>query len=171
MNIIFETPRLLLRQVTEADAALVLSLNSNPAVVKYIHEPKLKSIEEARKVITDIIIPQYKMNLGRWAIITKEDNKFIGWCGLKFLKELNEIDLGYRRMEDAWGKGYAFEAARHSMAYGFAKLNIATITGRAHIRNLASLRILEKIGMKHIKDEILDSTPVKTFMAINPYVA
>ncbi len=96
MHIIFETPRLILRRFTEADAPLVLQLNSNPEVLKYLHEPQLKDEEHAREIIRTIILPQYENNLGRWAIHTKSNNEFIGWCGLKSRHEINEIDLGYR---------------------------------------------------------------------------
>ena len=96
MKVIFETNRLVLRQFTETDAALLLSLNSDPEVLKYLHEPLLENKEHALEIIQTIILPQYEKNLGRWAVHTKENNEFIGWCGLKFRAELNETDLGYR---------------------------------------------------------------------------
>ena len=62
MHIVFETPRLILGQFTEDDAELILHLNSDPDVVKYVHEPLLKTEEQAKKIIADIILPQYKNN-------------------------------------------------------------------------------------------------------------
>ena len=163
MHIIFETPRLILRRFTEADAPLVLELNSDPIVLKYLHEPILKDEDHAREIIRTIILPQYENNLGRWAMHTKENNEFIGWCGLKNRPEINEIDLGYRLKPTAWGKKYATEAAAHTLKYGFEELNLNEITGRAHIENIASLKVLEKIGMKFIREEIVDDCPVKTY--------
>ena len=81
MHIILQTPRLLLRQFTLADAPLLLQLNSNPEVLKYLHEPLLKTEEQSLQVLQNIILPQYKNNLGRWAIHLKSTNEFIGWCG------------------------------------------------------------------------------------------
>jgi RimJ/RimL family protein N-acetyltransferase len=141
MEVIFETSRLLLRQFTLEDAPILLQLNSDPEVLKYLHEPLLQD----------------------------EDNAFIGWCGLKYRPELEEIDLGYRFMQTAWGKGFATEAAQETLAYGFKKLYLSLITGRAHIENLASIRVLEKIGMEYIGDGIVDDCPVKTFTMKNPY--
>ena len=115
MNIILETPRLILRQFTEVDALAIKQLNSEPGVLKYVPEPIPASEEAALKIIVDIILPQYKNNLGRWAVHTKTNNEFIGWCGLKWIKETNEIDLGYRFKPAAWGKGYATEAAQHTL--------------------------------------------------------
>jgi RimJ/RimL family protein N-acetyltransferase len=168
MHIIFQTPRLILRQFTEADAPLILALNSNPAIVKYVHEPTLQTEAQAEKILKEIILPQYKNNLGRWAIHTKDNMDFIGWCGLKYQPELNEIDLGYRLMQKAWGKGFATEAAQYSLDYGFNHLNLKLITGRAHIENIASIKVLEKIGMDFIAEGIVDDCPVRTYTKDNP---
>ena len=168
MRIVFETPRLLLGEFTENDAPLIFKLNQDPEVVKYLHEPKLETEEKAKKIITNIILPQYKTNLGRWAIYTKSNNEFIGWCGLKHIDDPDEIDLGYRLMKTAWGKGYATEAAQHTLHFGFTKLNLPVIVGKAHIKNLASINVLEKIGMKFLKEDIEDGSLIKIYTAANP---
>lgn len=165
MHIIFQTPRLTLRRFTEADAPLILSLNSDPEIVKYVHEPTLKTVEQAGKILHDIILPQYKNNLGRWAIHVKDSNEFIGWCGLKYRPEIDEIDLGYRLVQKAWGKGFATEAAQHTLYYGLNDLEVKLITGRAHIENIASIKVLEKIGMDYIGEGIVDDCPVRTYIA------
>jgi RimJ/RimL family protein N-acetyltransferase len=168
MNIIFQTPRLILRQFTEADAPLILALNSDPEIVKYLHEPTLKDEEHAKKILVDIILPQYPNTLGRWAIHIKDNMDFIGWCGLKYRPELDEIDLGYRLMQKAWGKGFATEAAQYTLDHGFKALNLKLITGRAHIKNIASIKVLEKIGMDYIGEGIVDDCPVRTYTKSNP---
>lgn len=167
MNLIFDTPRLLLRQFTLEDAGLLYELNSDPEVLKYLHEPLLQNEEHARTILTNIIFPQYEKHLGRWAILTKQENEFIGWCGLKYRPELDEIDLGYRFMKKYWGYGYATEAARRTLEYGFCNLHLKVITARAHIANAASQRVLEKTGMKFIGEGIVDECPVKTYVAVN----
>ncbi len=167
MHIIFETPRLILRRFTPDDAGLLLHLNSDPEVLKYLHEPLLETESRAREVIRDIILPQYELNLGRWAIHTKDDQQFIGWCGLKNLTERNEIDLGYRFLKHAWGKGFATEAASQTLKYGFEDLQLTKIIGRAHIENWASIHVLEKIGMQFVSEGIVDECPVRTYIAIS----
>jgi ribosomal-protein-alanine N-acetyltransferase len=168
MHIIFETPRLLLRQFTEVDAPLLLALNSDPEIVKYVHELPLQTEEQAKKILVDIILPQYKNNLGRWAIHIKENMEFIGWCGLKYRPESDEIDLGYRLMKKTWGRGYATEAAQHTLDHGFKILNLKLITARAHIENAASINVLEKLGMDFIGEGIVDNCPVRTYTKSNP---
>jgi len=167
MNIILETPRLFLRQFTEADAPLIRQLNSEPGVLQYIPEPVPESDERAREIIADIILPQYKNNLGRWAVHLKETNEFIGWCGLKWLKETDEIDLGYRFIPAAWGKGYATEAASHTLKYGLQQLQLKKIVAHAHIDNIASQKVLEKIGMQYVGEGIEDGIRLKGYVSIN----
>jgi RimJ/RimL family protein N-acetyltransferase len=161
--LIFETDRLLAHRFTEADAALVLSLNSDPEILKYIHETPVKDETHAKEILNTIILPQYKNGLGRWAIRLKQNNEFIGWCGLKNYPDLNEIDLGYRFKKSSWGKGYGTEAAKQTLAYGFDHLKLPVITGRAHIENIASLKILEKIGMQFVREEVVDHCLVRTY--------
>ena len=169
MHIIFTTPRLILRRFTEADASLIYELNSQPEVVRYVHEPTLQNEAHARQIIRDIILPQYNNNLGRWAIHTKEDDQFIGWCGLKYLEEQDEIDLGYRLHPFAWGRGYATEAAKHTLDHGFTQLHLKEIVGKAHAENTGSINVLQKIGMQFINDTIEDGSPVKVFSIHNQY--
>lgn len=168
MHIILQTPRLLLRQFTLTDAPLILALNSDPDIVKYVHEPTLKTEDEARNILNDIILPQYENKLGRWAIHTKDSMEFIGWCGLKYRPDLDEIDLGYRLVKQAWGKGYATEAAQYCLDYGFHPLLLTKITARAHVENIASGKVLEKIGMEFISEGIVDDCPVRTYTKSNP---
>ena len=167
MHIILETPRLVFRRFTEADAKLILELHSDPLVLQFLHEPLVTTEEEAREIIQNIIIPQYKLKLGRWALHTRDNNKFIGWCGLKYNAATDETDLGYRLSNEAWGKGYATEAAEYTLQYGFDTLQLKRIIAHAHVQNTASINVLEKLGMKYTRDEVIDDIPVKTFVAIN----
>ncbi|HMO61064.1 MAG TPA: GNAT family N-acetyltransferase [Ferruginibacter sp.] len=164
---ILTTPRLYLRRFTEADTALVLALNSRPEVTQYLHEQLLQTEADALRIIQQHLLPQYAHNLGRWAVFLNDTHQFIGWCGLKYRPELDEIDLGYRFLPEQWGKGYATEAAQYTLQYALQELRLKTVTARAHIENTASLKVLEKIGMQYLKDEVVDDCPVKTFVAVN----
>ena len=168
MHVVFETPRLILRRFTEEDAALLLYLNRDPEVIKYVHEFPLETEEQALNIIRNIILPQYENDLGRWAIHIKESMEFIGWCGLKYLPKNDETDLGYRLVKKEWGKGIASEAAQHTLQYGFNQLKLKLITGKAHKENTASLNILEKLGMHFIREEIEDGCPIKVYTITSP---
>jgi len=170
MNVIIETDRLLLRTFTIEDAPLIYNLNLDPEVIRYTLDP-IRDIEHAREVLEKTILPQYALyNHGRWAVHTKPGMEFIGWCGLKARPERNEIDLGYRFIKSAWGKGYATEAAYACIQYGFEKLRLQRIIGRAMPGNKESLRVLEKCGMTYTGDEVVDGHPAKTYEIFNPSI-
>lgn len=170
MNVIIETDRLLLRTFTLDDAPLVYKLNLDPEVIRYTLDP-IRDIEHAKDVLEKTILPQYALyNHGRWAVHTKPGNEFIGWCGLKARPERNEIDLGFRFIKTAWGKGYATEAAYACIQYGFEKLHLQRIVGRAMPENIGSVRVLEKCGMTYTGEDVVDSHPAKTYEIINPFI-
>ena len=170
MNIIIETNRLLLRTFTEEDAALIYELNLDPDVIRYTHDP-IKDLAHASEILEKVIIPQYALyNHGRWAVHVKTTLEFLGWCGLKYLAESNEIDLGYRFKKEGWGKGYATEAAYASIQYGFEKIGLQRIVARAEIDNIGSWKVLEKCGMTYIHDAEVDGYPVKTYEIFTPSV-
>lgn len=170
MNIILETNRLLLRTFTPEDAQLIYELNLDPEITRYTGDP-VKDINHAKEILEQVILPQYALyNHGRWAVHIKDGLEFIGWCGLKNRPERNEIDLGYRFLKTAWGKGYATEAAFACIKYGFEKLNLQRIIGRAMPDNIGSLRVLEKCGMTFVGDEIVDEHPAKTYEILNPSI-
>jgi len=170
MNVVIETERLLLRTFTEEDAALIYDLNLDPDVIRYTGDP-IRDTGHALEVLQHTILPQYALyNHGRWAVHIKSGLEFIGWCGLKNRPERNEIDLGYRFLKNAWGKGYATESAHACIKYGFEKLGLRRIVGRAMPENIGSLRVLEKCGMTFIGDEVVDGHPAKTYEILNPSI-
>lgn len=168
MNIIFETPRLYFREFTVDDVQLLFNLNNNPNVIKYVHELP-PTTENTTNTLLNIILPQYKLyGYGRWAVYQQSDDHFVGWCGLKFLEENNEIDLGYRFKEEYWNKGYGYEAANATIDYGFNVLKLSAIYARALPGNIASLKIMEKCGMQYVGDVIdTDELMVKKYVIGN----
>ena len=170
MNVVIETERLLLRTFTEHDATLVYELNTEPDVTRYTHDP-VKDIAHAKEILEKTILPQYALyNHGRWAVHLKPNHEFPGWCGLKYRSEVNEIDLGYRFKTKHGERELPTEAAYASIRYGFDKLELRRIVGRAEIDNIASWKVLEKCGMSYIGDEKLDGYPVKTYEIYHPSV-
>jgi len=152
MSPIIETSRLLLREFTLEDIADVYAFGSNEVVNRYTGDPLMESPAQARKVISDTWLVDYKTyGYGRWALIYKPEKKLIGFVGLKYLSDIQETDIGYRLLPDYWGKGIATEAAKEVLAYGQQTLGIKRIIGIAFPENIASCRVLEKIGLKWYK--------------------
>lgn len=146
---ILETKRLILREFLISDANSMFELNNNSKVLKYTGDKAFISINEAEKFIEKYDAYQ-KNGFGRWAVLLKENNQFIGWCGLK-LNEENFVDIGFRFFEKNWGQGYASEAAKATIEYGLNTLNIKEIIGRSSTENIASIKVLEKLNMKFWK--------------------
>ncbi len=150
MRFLFETPRLLLRPFLPEDAPGLLELNNDPEVQRFTGDPPFPSLEAARRFVLEY--PEYRRTgYGRWAVLQKTDGAFLGWCGLK-LNEEEEVDLGFRFLRRYRGRGYATEAAAACLDYGFRTLNLPEIVGRAMTENVASIRVLEKIGLQFRKE-------------------
>lgn len=149
MIYIDSTERLLLRELIEDDYKDVFALNNDPEVLQYTGDEPFATLQDAQKFLANY--SHYDDHgFGRWAVIRKEDQAFLGWCGLKYNEE-NQVDLGFRFFKEYWGNGYATEAAQCALQIGFEVLNLTEIIGRSAKENAASIRVLEKIGMIHFK--------------------
>ncbi len=161
MNLILETDRLFLRELKLSDAEAFFAMDSNPNVHQYLWNKPVQKIEETLEII-EFVRKQYVENgIGRFAIISKENNEFIGWAGLKYNTEIvnnkvNFYDIGYRLDEKFWRKGYASEATLAWLKYAFGTMKIKIMEAAAHSDNVASNRILQKIGMKMTEQYLED---------------
>ncbi|MCW5900271.1 MAG: GNAT family N-acetyltransferase [Flavobacteriales bacterium] len=157
MSPIATTERLHLREMTPDDADHAFLLNSDPEVVRYTGDGPFASVEEARAFLA--AYPDYRRHgFGRWAMMRTADDAWLGWCGLKRLED-GTVDLGYRLLREHWGRGYATEAAQASLELGFGQFGLETIVGRVAQGNIASIRVLEKLGMRYWKTDVCDHDP------------
>lgn len=167
MKTILETNRLLLREFNISDAGSFYELNLNPNVIKHTGNSVFKDIGEAKKFLENYSDYQ-KNGFGRWAVINKSNEEFIGWCGLKYDENLNETDIGFRLFEHFWNQGFATESSKACIDYGFEKLNLKTIVGRAMKENMASIKVLEKIGLQYQRDFNFDGKEGVVYKIDNP---
>jgi len=151
MKILIETERLLLREIMPSDKENLYSLHSDPDVQKYTGEEVVESVEEIEKAIEGRIDHYNQFGFGRWAVIVKDEMQFVGWAGLLYLPEFDEIDLGYRFLSKYWGKGMATEASLAILTYGFETLKLNKIIAVAMKENKASIRVMQKVGMEFHK--------------------
>ncbi|WP_430403636.1 GNAT family N-acetyltransferase [Fluviicola sp.] len=167
MNKILETPRLYLREMTPEDAEAAYLLNLDPEVLLYTGDDPFQSVQEAKTFLENYA--SYRTyGFGRWGMILKETGEYLGWCGLKYTPELDEFDIGYRLMKKFWGKGYATEAAEACMKLGFEQFDMKTIVGRVVPANLASVRVLEKIGLTYLENRFTDGTEEVIYVKHKP---
>ncbi len=141
-----ETERLVLRAATPADAEAVFAFNTHPEVMRYTGEPMPRSVKDVRDMLA--AYPDFERHgYGRWLCVEKKSSRVIGFAGLKVLEELGEVDLGYRLLPEFWGRGLATEAASACVGFGLDGLRLKSIIGLVLPENLASIRVLEKVGM------------------------
>lgn len=155
MQIFKTTERLILRELMPEDASGMFELDADPAVHRYVGNKPIKTIDQARDVIAFIRSQYIDNGIGRWAVVEKSSGNFLGWGGLKLMREsvnghINHYDLGYRFMQKHWGRGYATETAMASLAYGFEQMNLPEIFAMVNVENAGSDRVLNKAGMKYL---------------------
>jgi [ribosomal protein S5]-alanine N-acetyltransferase len=163
MNFILETDRCQLREFDPSDALPVYHLNLHPDIYRFTTDPPFESEAHALQFLKSY--DAYTRNgFGRWAVILKETSSFIGWCGLKYIHEENETDVGYRFLPEYWGQGFAVETAKACISQGF-EYGLTRIVARVHKENVRSIRVSEKLGMIYEKDLLYDDVPWMNFVA------
>lgn len=157
-----ETPRLTHREFVADDASAFYLLNSDPDVTQFTGEPAHASVDESKRLILDY--PDFeRVGYGRWACVLKETQRVIGFCGLKYLSDFDEVDIGYRFIPECWGKGLATEASSACLEFGFSVIGLPRIVAFVMPENAASIRVLEKIGMTFEADVDYDGIPALRF--------
>jgi len=156
MNIILETERFFLRELIEEDVDGFYELDSDPEVHRYLGNSPVSDKQKLLEIIKYVQQQYVENSIGRWAIIDKQTNEFIGWCGLKLVKDninnqTNYYDLGYRLIRKHWGKGIATETAKASIDYGFNVLQLKEIIAAIHCDNDASNNVVKKLGFELIE--------------------
>ncbi len=153
MKIFAETKRMILREILPADKFDILRLDSDPEVVRYLPVKAARTLEEAEDVVNYIQKQYIDNKIGRWVMQLKESGEFVGWCGIKLVNDAeyngrtNFYDLGYRLLQNQWGKGLATEAALVCVDYAFMEMKLTELNGMVLFNNFASARVLEKVGM------------------------
>ena len=120
IDLYIETERLILRPFELSDIEAAYELNLDREVSKYTGDGGVVSKQEIERRIVEHVLGDYKKyGYGRLAVEFKGESSFIGFAGLKYLDDLNEVDLGYRFAQKYWGKGIATEAGKACIKYGF----------------------------------------------------
>lgn len=145
---VIETDRLLIRRFSLDDAEAYWPLVSNPDVLRYTGEQAVASIAAVRDLLESRPLRDYQLyGYGRMACIDKHSGRLIGFSGLKYLDDMDETDVGYRFVPEAWGKGYATESAAAIMARQAAEFGLRRIIGLVEPANAGSVGVLKKLGL------------------------
>jgi [ribosomal protein S5]-alanine N-acetyltransferase len=153
--ILLQTSRLLFRTHDERDESAFVEMHTDPEVRRYIGG-RAWSGDEAITRFRTRFLGEPRQTYGLWAAVLKSEDVYIGMCGLSGPPH-REAHLGYYIARPHWGLGLASEAARAFVDFGFGHLQLNRILADADKRNAASERILEKLGFRANRDEILES--------------
>jgi ribosomal-protein-alanine N-acetyltransferase len=166
------TERLLLRRWRDEDRGPFAALNADPAVMEHFPSPMTRAESDA---FVDRIIAQHdEHGWGLWAVEVQATGRFIGFTGLavpRFEAHFTPaVEVGWRLARDAWGSGYASEAARAAVAFGFDELGLEQIVSFTAVGNLRSRAVMVRIGMTHDPAEDFDHPALPEGHALRRHV-
>ena len=153
MQKIFETDRLILRDLSQNDVDGLFELFSDQEAMRYL--PGTKNRNEVKEWLSLVFESYQIMNFGPWAVTLKESNEFLGYCGLYLQKNVDgkdEVEILYGLIRRYWGVGYATEAATGVYEYGKTELKLRRFISLVAPGNLRSSNVLKKAGMKLEKE-------------------
>ncbi|WOX07207.1 GNAT family N-acetyltransferase [Microbulbifer pacificus] len=155
------TRRLRLRQWCDSDRAPFAAMNTDPAVMEFF--PALLDRTESDAGIDRQIAHIEKYGWGFWAVETLGDEQFIGFVGIKHVADnmpfAPAVEIGWRLAKNAWGKGFATEAARACLQVGFDQLGLPEIVSFTVPENWRSRAVMEKLGMQYRENFLHPALP------------
>lgn len=146
-----QTPRLNLRPIKRSDLDAFHQLVIDPEVRRFLCDDQILSREQVIDWI-EISHTLFRSNhFGLWAVFPRHEKELIGFCGFWYFHTPPELELVFGVAPDYWNQGFATEAAEAVMKYGFDRLQFDRIASSADAPNLASVRVMQKLGMSWVR--------------------
>ncbi len=162
------TARLVLRPFTKEDVDGLHSILSEEGIMRYFPRSTPPSRDRVQKLIAKQLSHWETHNFGWWAVEPRADGQsdhtLIGWNGLQYLPETQEVEVGYLLSKAYWRQGLTTEAGRASLTYGFETLGLKTIIAVVHPENIASQRVIEKLGLTYTGEAVYFDMPVYRYV-------
>jgi RimJ/RimL family protein N-acetyltransferase len=152
VEVYLETERLRLRRFTADDAELLVGLDSDPEVMRFL-TGRPTPRDEIENVVLPGILKVYGEHpeLGTFAAEQKADGAFIGWFGLQPTDEPTTVDVGYRLNRPAWGKGYATEGTKALIDKAFTELGMDRVVADTMAVNHRSRAVMRRSGLRFVR--------------------
>lgn len=164
--VVFETDRLVLRRLAVEDAPFILRLLNEPSFLEHIGDRGVRNLADAKQYILSGPIASYdRHGFGLFLVELKAGGSPIGICGLLKRDALDDVDVGFAFVPESWSKGYAFEAANATLAYGHATHHLSRLVAIVSPGNVASINLLVKLGFYFERMVLMpgDKTELKLF--------
>ena len=143
-----ETERLVLRLFTRDDVQAMYKMSSDPDVIRYAESEPAKDLDDAMSRLEEGPLYDYATHgYGRFAVEWKETGEVIGFCGIKYIRELDLPEVGYRYFKEYWGRGIGTEAAQACVEFAREDLGVEKLIALIIPENIGSVRLAEKLGM------------------------
>jgi ribosomal-protein-alanine N-acetyltransferase len=144
---VLHTERLLFRPFCEADLDDLAALYGDAEVMRFLGEGRPMDREQTRERLGRMILHWQQFGFGIWALFAEDGGGFMGRCGVAYLHRPGEADLAYTLARRFWGKGLATEAAGAVVRHAFEVLGLPRVIAFARVENVASVKVMTKIGM------------------------
>jgi RimJ/RimL family protein N-acetyltransferase len=154
-----ETERLRLRPMEPRDLDDLVALHADPEVTEFIRP---LDAGQARERLRRDGEEWRQRGHGLLAVIERTNGAFLGRCGLKHWPQFDETELGWALRRDAWGRGYATEAGRACIEWGF-ELDVPYLTAMISPANVRSARVAERLGLAPLREDVLLGDPVVVY--------
>jgi len=158
------TERLILRPFAKKDAAELHRILNQEGILKYFPGPGSPSMEKAQRFVAHQMEQWGEVGYAWWAVELKETGRLVGWNGLQYLPETEETEIGFLLDKDHWGQGLTTEAGLVGLRFGFETVKLAEIIALAHPENLASQRVIEKLGLRFVEEAEYFDMAVRRFV-------
>ena len=155
---ILQTPRLTLRTWTEQDLDQGFGIWGDSKVMAYVDSGEAQTREQVEASIAAGIRHQEKFGFQHWAVIENISGKLIGACGFNHTEQVDKIELVFHFVRNAWGWGYATEAAKACVDFAFSTFRPNKIIAGCHLENKSSQHVLEKVGFSFIGNTWFEDT-------------
>lgn len=144
------TERLNICRLDLEDAPFILELLNTPSWLRFIGDRNVHSVEDARDYLAKGYLKSYETyGYGFYLVVLKETGVPIGICGLIRRDFLDDADIGFALLPEYESKGYGYEAANAVLNYAIQELGMKRILAITDSKNIASQRLLEKLGLKY----------------------
>jgi ribosomal-protein-alanine N-acetyltransferase len=141
------TARLTLRAFTQEDVLPMYHMVNQEGVLRYFPGTGSLAQDRVQRMIDGLLKHWEERGYGLWAVESGTTRELMGRCGLQWLPDTEEVEVDFLLGKPFWGQGFATEAGRASVRFGFERLGLERIVGIVHVENGASKRVLEKLGM------------------------
>ena len=145
---------MMLRRFTAADIDLLVELDGDPEVMRWLSGGAPTPREVIEGQVLPAFVRDYEREFGGWAAIEKGTGAFLGWFSLRPREHgaEDEAEMGYRLRRDAWGRGLATEGARALIEKAFQDLGLARVFATTYEANARSRQVLERVGMTLVRN-------------------